>query len=332
MSADRFPCYQVTKDAAGSVAAAMGEASDGDLPEGDVLIRVRYSSLNYKDALAATGHPGVVRKFPHVPGIDAAGTVERSDSPRFKIGDEVLTTGFGLGADRWGGYSRYVQVNHASVIKRPKGLTLRDCMVLGTAGLTAAISILEIVERGIEPSYGDILVSGATGGVGCLAVSMLAKAGYRVVAVTGKPSAEKFLRGLGAARVVPREEVLDASPKPLLSSRWAAAIDTVGGAMLATILRQSEQGACVAACGMVGGTDLNISVYPFILRGVTLAGIDSDHCPLDRRTLLWQRMSQEWRPGGLESIVREIGLSELPAAVKEILAGQVKGRIVVAVP
>lgn len=332
MTADRFPCFLVTKDSAGKISAAIAEAALDDLPPGEVLIRVRHSSLNYKDALAATGHPGVVRKFPHVPGIDAAGTVERCDSARFKAGDEVLVTGFGLGAERWGGYARFVQVPAGCVVRLPSSLTLAESMLLGTAGLTAAISVQAIIDQRIEPSRDEIVVTGATGGVGCLAVAILAKIGYRVVAVTGKPSAEGFLRGLGAESIVPREEVLDKSSKPLLGSRWAAAVDTVGGDTLATILRQTQRGACVAACGLVGGTDLNLTVYPFILRGVTLAGIDSDQCPLERRTMLWKKLADDWKPAGLARIGREIGLSQLPSAVQEILAGQVTGRIAVAVP
>jgi acrylyl-CoA reductase (NADPH) len=329
MSNGQFPCYLVTKDEQGRIAAGLAERPLTELPAGDTLIRVAWSSLNYKDALAATGHPGVVRKFPHVPGIDAAGTIEECASGRYKPGDEVLVTGFGVGADRWGGYAQYIRVNSDWIVPLPPGLSARQCMILGTAGLTAALSVQALVDRGIRPDRGEIVVTGASGGVGCLAVALLAKAGFQAVAMTGKPAAGEFLKGLGAARVAARDEVTDKTTRPLLSARWAGAVDTVGGETLATILRSLDRGGCAAACGLVGGAELHTTVYPFILRGVDLAGIDSDQCPLPRRIELWNRLAGNWNLTGLDTIAQEVRLADVGPAVQRILAGQIMGRVVV---
>lgn len=328
---DCFSAYVVTKDSAGQVSAAMGELPTADMPPGDVLLRVAWSSLNYKDALAATGHPGVVRRFPHVPGIDAAGTVKRSDSPRFRPGDAALVTGFGLGADRWGGYAELVRVPAEFLVPLPAGLTPRETMILGTAGLTAALSVEALLRHGIEPGRGEIVVTGASGGVGSLAVALAAEAGYAVVASSGKPAAAELLKRLGAARVVGREEVDDRSARPLLSARWAGGIDTVGGNTLATLLRSTERSGCIAASGLVGGVDVPLTVYPFILRGVTLQGIDSDQCPLETRIELWNRLAGAWRID-LAPLAREVALPDIAGPVQEVLAGRTIGRVVVRVP
>lgn len=326
-----FRCYLVSKDPAGKFSGQIASQPLANLPAGDVLLKVEYSSLNYKDALAATGHPGVARKFPHVPGIDAAGTVVESNSPSVKPGDTVLATSYELGASRWGGWAEYVRVPAEWVLPMPSGLSPQDAMILGTAGLTAAMSAQTLIQHGVQPDSGDIVVTGATGGVGCLSVMLLAKLGYRVTAVTGKAVwQEGGLRGLGASAVVGREEVNDASGKPLLPPRWAGAVDTVGGQTLATLLRQTNSNGCVCACGLVGGADLALTVYPFLLRGVTLAGIDSAYCPRERRLALWNKLASDWKLDRLDSIATVVSLDEIGTQVPRILAGQVSGRVVVA--
>jgi acrylyl-CoA reductase (NADPH) len=330
MAADeRFPCYLVHKDDAGTVAAGVEFISADDLPSGDVLIEVAYSSLNYKDALACQGHPGVVQKFPHVPGIDCAGTVVESESQQYRPGDEVIVTGYDLGGAHWGGYAKYVRVPAEWIVTLPTGLTLRDSMIYGTAGFTAAQCVSAIVDRGIRPERGPVVVTGATGGVGSLAVAILAKLGYEVAAVTGKQNVSSLLHHLGAAKIVGRSEVADDSNRPLLASRWAAAVDTVGGQPLVTIIRSLQHRGCVAACGLVAGSDLPLTVHPFILRGVTLAGIDSAKCPRPQRLEMWQKLAGPWRVDQLEELSEVVTLDGLQSSVKEILAGEIVGRTLV---
>lgn len=328
MPAD-FTCFLVEKDAAGKLHRAVTRRPLTDLPAGEVLIRVRYSSLNYKDALAAEAHPGVVRKLPHVPGIDAAGVVEESSSALCKVGDEVLVTSYDLGAARWGGWGDYIRVPAEWIVPRPSGLTLRESMILGTAGFTAAQCVLAIQTNGVTPDAGEIVVTGATGGVGCLAVMLLRQLGYSVAAVTGKPELEPRLKTWGAARILGREEVVDATDRPLLNSKWAGAVDTVGGSTLATLLRGTKEYGVVSACGLVGGTDLPLTVYPFILRGVILAGISSQNLPPVRRFDLWQKLATAWKPQHLEDVVTEIGLDQAEENVQKILKGEVVGRTIV---
>jgi len=325
-----FPCYMVRKDDAGRVTAGVETIALDDLPTGDVLVRVAYSSLNYKDALASQGHPGVVRKFPHVPGIDCAGTVVESGSSSFRPNDEVLITGYDLGAGHWGGFAGYARVPAEWVVPLPPGLSVREAMIYGTAGFTAAQCVSAIVKHGIEPERGPVVVTGATGGVGSIAVAILAKLGYDVAAVTGKNEQHDWLRRLGAGTILNRGEVDDASDQPMLASRWAAAVDTVGGRPLATIVRSMQHRACVAACGLVAGTELNLTVYPFILRGVTLAGIDSAQCPRPERLEMWLKLAGPWRVANLDQIVDEVTLDELPDRVQKILAGKIVGRTIVA--
>lgn len=324
-----FPAFVVRKESDGQVAARVEQLTRDMLPPGDVLIRVAYSSLNYKDALASEGHPGVVRSFPHVPGIDCAGTVVESSSPDYRPGDEVIVTGYELGAGQWGGYSEFVRVPAEWVVPLPEGLSLRDAMIYGTAGFTAAQSVAAIVARGIEPKRGPVVVTGSTGGVGSIAVAILAKLGYEVEAVTGKREHHDWLRRLGAHTILGRDEVLDETDRPLLRSRWAAAVDTVGGKPLATILRSLQHRGCVAACGLVAGTDLPLTIYPFILRGVTLTGIDSAQCPRPERLQMWQNLVGPWRISQLNEIADEISFDELPDRVQKILAGQIAGRTIV---
>ncbi len=326
-----FRCYLVTKDADGNVAGQFTERPLKELPDGEVLIRAHYSSLNYKDALAAKGDPGVNRVFPHVPGVDAAGVVAQSGAYEFVEGDEVLVTGFDMGANRWGGYAEYVRVPQDWIVPLPEGLTLRESMMLGTAGLTAGFCVQALKKHEVEPDRGDVVVTGATGGVGSFAVAILAKLGYRVAAVTGKESAHDYLRSLGAADVLPREAVDDASGKPLLSRRWAGGVDTVGANTLGTVLRSTALGGCVAACGNAAGFDLPITVYPFILRGVTLAGIDAAWCPIPLRHATWRHLADDWKPDKLDAIARFVGFADLPAQFDEILAGRLTGRLAVTI-
>lgn len=332
MDISDFRCYLVNRDEDKQVTNSIESQGIDDLLPGEVLIRVAYSSLNYKDALAATGHPGVVRNFPHVPGIDAAGTVEHSGVPEFSTGDKVLVTGFDMGAASWGGYSEFVRVPAGWVVPLPQELTLRESMIFGTAGFTAAQSIAALQLNGIGPEDGEVLVTGASGGVGSLAVAMLVKLGYKVVAATGKPAGRELVEKLGAARVIGREELVDSSSRPLLSAKWSGSVDTVGGDVLATTLRSTNVGGCVTACGMVAGNDLSLSVFPFILRGVTLAGIDSATCPIEERPTLWANMAGPWRPADLEALVAEkVTLDTLNPAVEKILDSQIAGRVLVEV-
>jgi acrylyl-CoA reductase (NADPH) len=326
---DSFPAFVVRKDASGGVTSRVERLTRDALPAGDVLIRVAYSSLNYKDALAVQGHPGVVRNFPHVPGIDCAGTVEESTSHDYRPGDAVIVTGYELGADHWGGYAEFVRVPAEWIVPLPAGLTLRDAMIYGTAGFTAAQCVAAIRARGIEPKRGPVVVTGATGGVGSIAVAILAKLSYEVEAVTGKREQHELLHRLGARTILSRGDVLDESDRPLLSSRWAAAIDTLGGKPLATIIRSLDHRGCVAACGLVAGIDLHLTVHPFLLRGVTLAGIDSAKCPRPERFEIWQKLAAPWRIAQLDELADEITLDELPDRVQRILAGQIVGRTIV---
>lgn len=326
---DPFRCYLASKGEDGKVTGEVTQQPLTSLPEGEVLIEVTASSLNYKDGLAANGHPGVVKTLPHVPGIDAVGTVAESTSDQFAPDDPVLVTGFELGAGQWGGWSQHVRVPAEWVIPLPNGLHPTTAMQLGTAGLTAALSVDALLAHHIKPDDGEILVTGSTGGVGILAVKLLAKLGYQVVAVSGKKDKYDWLKELGAVRVIGREEVVDDSKRPLLKAQWAGAVDTVGGETLATILRSTKLGGCVTACGLVGGDKLPTTVYPFILRGVTLCGIDSAWCPREKRSLIWQKLGGEWELDGLNDITTTVNLDEIGDLVPEILAGKIAGRVVV---
>ena len=328
--ADDLKCYCVTRNG-DQVSSGITRRPISELPAGDVLIQVRYSSLNYKDALAATGNPGVVRKFPHVPGIDASGIVVESSQADLPPGTEVVVTGRELGVERWGGWAEYIRVPAAWVLKRPHGLTLEEAMILGTAGFTAAQSLLAVRSHGIRPDSGEIVVTGATGGVGSLAVKLFAAQGYKVVAVSGKADRIEWLKAQGASEVIDRAAFVDASKRPLLPSRWAGAVDTVGGETLATVIRSTSHRGCVAACGVVGGAELPLTVFPFILRGVTLAGIDSAWCPDDRRRVIWELLSTTWKLKELTSLAEHVDLDDVNSAVERILNGHIAGRIVVQV-
>jgi putative YhdH/YhfP family quinone oxidoreductase len=328
MLADSMRCFLVEKRD-GAITAAVAIRPTAEMPPGDVTIRVQYSSLNYKDALAAQGHPGVAPNLPHVPGIDAVGKVVDSSDARFVPGQTVLATSYDIGASRWGAYAEYLRVPGEWVIPLPRGLSPRESMILGTAGLTAAMCVEVLQERGVLPAAGEVLVTGASGGVGTLAVSILAQLGYEVVAVSGKPAARDLLIRLGGRRILSRQDVVDTSTRPLLKSLWAAAVDTVGGTTLVTILRSLKPGGVVTACGLVGGAELLLTVYPFILRGAQLVGIDSATYAREKRISLWNKLAGGWKPPLLDELATEITLQQLPEKIAAILAGQIIGRVVV---
>ncbi|MDY0374859.1 MAG: YhdH/YhfP family quinone oxidoreductase [Desulfobacterium sp.] len=298
------------------------------LPPGDLLIRVNYSSLNYKDALSASGNRGVTRKFPHTPGIDAAGVVVESAAREFKQGDEVIVTSYDLGMETPGGFGQYIRVPSEWAVKLPRGLTQKESMMFGTAGFTAGMSVDQITSI-LEPSMGEILVTGATGGVGSLSVAILSGLGFEVVGVTGKRTGDDFLKGLGAKRTITRDEATDTTGKPLLKGQWAGVIDTVGGDILATAIKSTQPWGIVTCCGNVASPDLPINVYPFILRGVRLVGIDSQNCPMALRRTVWARLANDWKCDTLESLAREVTLDGLDHEINLILVGKQQGRVLV---
>ena len=328
MPQDTFKAYLVTKTDQNQFKTEVVEQSLDNLPPGDVLIQVHYSSLNYKDALSAKGHPGVTKLFPHVPGVDAAGTVIQSAAPQFKADDPVIVTGFDLGMNTWGGFAQYIRVPAHWVVPLPPGLTLRESMILGTAGFTAALCVETIESNGISPASGEILVTGATGGVGSIAVSILSQLGYSVTAATGKADRHDFLKSLGATAIVSREELVDTGSKPLLKGRWAGAVEPVGGNILATTLKSMQYGGCVAACGLVAGAELSTTVYPFILRGVRLIGIDSVQYPIEKRYSVWSKLGNG-KPKKLNDLATKIGLLQLSESIDTILQGENVGRVLV---
>lgn len=305
------------------------ERDTSELPGGDVLVRVQYSSLNYKDALSASGNRGVSRNYPHTPGIDAAGVVEDSRVAEFAVGDEVLVTGYDLGMNTSGGFAQYIRVPAAWLIKRPAGLSLRESMLLGTAGLTAALCIDKLEQAGLTPEAGQVLVTGATGGVGSIAVALLARLGYSVAASTGKAEQSEFLRQLGAQQIVLRSELQEGTDKPMLKERWAAAVDTVGGDILFNVVKSLRYGGSVACCGLTAGVGFKGSVMPFILRGVNLLGVDSVELPLVVKASMWDKLSVQWKLGNLDGLAREVKLEALPEAIEQILAGKLVGRVLV---
>ena len=302
-----------------------------ELPAGDVLIRVRYSSLNYKDALSATGNKGITRNYPHTPGIDAAGIVETSSDNSFRIGDEVLVTGYDLGMNTAGGYSELIKVPADWIVPKPSSFSLKECMILGTAGFTAATALYKLQCMGQSVSAGPVVVTGATGGVGSLAVALLSNAGYEVIGVTGKSNANTYLLSLGAKEIQPRSFVNDVSGKSLIKPKWAAAIDTTGGTILETLLKGCMQEGNIVSTGLVASPNLSTTVYPFILNGVSLLGVGSAGMPMDVRRIIWEKLAGEWNiQSRLPSIGKEVTLSELNEKyIDEILAGRITGRIVV---
>jgi len=305
------------------------ERSITDLPEGEVLIRVHFSSLNYKDGLSCIGNPGVTRNYPHTPGIDASGEVTESSDSRFKEGDSVIVTGYDLGMNTSGGFGEYIRVPADWVVPLPEGMTFKEASIYGVAGFTAALSVDALQKYGVNPEQGEIVVTGSTGGVGSVSVALLSLLGYTVVASTGKKEESEFLQRLGASEIISREEVNDESKKPLLRERWAGAVDTVGGTTLAALLKAAKRGGAVAATGLVASSELSTTVFPFILRGVSLLGIDSGFTPTKLRREIWNKLAGIWKIPQLEQLTIDCTLEELDPEIDKILAGGQRGRVVV---
>ncbi len=299
-----------------------------NLPKGDVLVKVHYSSINYKDALSATGNKGITKKYPHTPGIDAAGEVVSSLDDKFNVGDKVIVTGYDLGMNTSGGFGQYIRVPSEWVVQLPEGLSLKESMIIGTAGFTAGISVLRLSAL-VKPSDGKILVSGATGGVGSVALSLLSKLGYQTVAISGKETEYPFLRKLGATEILPRADFQEVDKRPMLSAQYAGAIDTVGGPILENILKTLQPLGAVTTCGSVSATQLNMTVFPFILRGISLIGISAQNYPGALREPLWNKLATDWKTDNLLELYSEIRLEDIPETVALILQGKLKGRTIV---
>jgi acrylyl-CoA reductase (NADPH) len=321
----------VLRENDGKVSAAIERLSDNDLPEGDVTVRVEHSTLNYKDGMILNGIGRLVRKYPHVPGIDFAGTVEQSSSPEYKAGDRVILTGWRVGEVAWGGYAGKARVKAAQLVPLPQGLTTKRAMAIGTAGFTSMLAVMALEQHGLKPGDGEVLVTGAAGGVGSVATAILGKLGHHVTCSTGRPETHEYLRQLGAKGFLDRADLAKAPTRPLDSERWAGAVDTVGSTTLATLLTQLKYRASVAACGLAGGSDLGTTVVPFLLRGVNLLGIDSVMCPVPLRRAAWARLAQDLPMEKLDELTETIGLGDLPAAASRILKGSVRGRLVVSI-
>jgi len=319
----------VLEEADGKVSGSVQMLDESRLPEGDVTVDVAWSDLNYKDGMILKGLGRLVRTYPHVPGIDFAGTVAASSSPDFQRGDRVVLTGWRVGEVHWGGYAGRARVKSDWLVKLPDGLSERDAMILGTAGFTAMLCVQALIDHGVGPNGGPVLVTGGGGGVGGVAIALLAAHGYRVHAATGRAELAEYLKGLGAAEIVPREELAEVPKRPLLSERWAGAIDAVGGVTLAALLPQIAYCGAVASCGLAGGTELNTTVIPFLLRGVNLLGIDSVMCPVARRKAAWAALAEKMPRDALASLAEEATLEELPALADRILKGGVRGRVIV---
>ena len=329
MGIETFKALQVIEDETGKFTREIVDRKLDDLPNNDVLVRVNYSALNYKDALSAVGAKGITRNYPHTPGIDATGTVVESETPGLNNGDEVIVTSYDLGMNTDGGFAEYIRVPEAWVVPLPEGLSLKESMILGTAGLTAAIGLYKLERMGQSPEQGPVIVSGASGGVGTMAVGILAKAGYQVIASTGKEDVRIFLKNIGASEVVGREFVNDDSSRPLMKPKWAGGIDTVGGNTLSTMLKGCQPGGSIGSCGLVGSPNLSTTVFPFIINGVNLLGLDSANFPMKERQAVWKRLAAEWKFSGLDKVTTLIRLEELDPYIDQILRGTLKGRVVV---
>ncbi|UWQ52302.1 acryloyl-CoA reductase [Leisingera caerulea] len=325
-----FNALVVNKDEeSGKTSAAVEQISLDQLPEGEVTVAVDYSTVNYKDGLCIGPGGGLVRKYPHVPGIDFAGTVEASSDDRYKPGDKVVLTGWRVGEAHWGGYSQKANVRADWLVPLPEGLDSRQAMAVGTAGFTAMLAVMALEDHGLEPGHGPVLVTGAAGGVGSVATAILANLGYEVAGVTGRPETADYLKSLGATQIVAREDINETTKRPLESETWAGCVDAVGGAMLARVLGQMKYGASVAAVGLAGGAALPATVVPFLLRGVNLLGIDSVMQPYDNRVRAWQRIAKDLPMDKLDAMIHPATLGDLPQLGADILKGQVKGRVVV---
>jgi acrylyl-CoA reductase (NADPH) len=325
-----FNALVVNKDAeSGKTSTTIEQISTDQLPEGNVVVNVEYSTVNYKDGLCIGPGGGLVREYPHVPGIDFAGTVESSDDARYGAGDSVVLTGWRVGEVHWGGYAQKARVNADWLVPLPNGLSSRQAMAVGTAGFTAMLAVMALEDHGLKPGQGPVLVTGAAGGVGSVATAILANLGYEVAAVTGRPETEDYLRDLGATQIVPREGINETVKRPLERETWAGCVDAVGGNMLARVLGQMKYGGSVSAVGLAGGAGLPATVIPFLLRGVSLLGIDSVMQPYDNRLRAWERIANDLPMDKLEAMIHPATLGDLPALGKDILKGQVKGRVVV---
>lgn len=325
----QFLALQADRDEQGSFQQRVVSRQLDSLPAGEVLVRVRYSSLNYKDALSATGNPAVTRHYPHTPGIDAAGEVEACSIGDFAVGDPMIVTGYDLGMNTSGGFAQCIRVPVGWLVPLPAGLSLRESMMLGTAGLTAGLCVDKLLKAEVHPDAGPVVVTGATGGVGMVTVALLAQLGFEVQAVTGKPEQADWLRQLGASEVLGREVVQEGAGKALLKERWIGAVDTVGGDILFNVVKSLRRGGSVACCGLTAGTAFQATVFPFILRGVNLLGVDSVEIPLRDKADIWRKLAGPWKLTALDRLVREIGLEALPAQMDRILAGQQVGRVLV---
>ncbi len=325
-----FKAIRIDKAEKGTT-AALTQFDEAELMEGDVTIAVEYSTLNYKDGLAVTGKAPVVRRFPMIAGIDFAGTVEQSSHPQWKPGDKVICNGWGMGETHLGAYAEKARVKGDWLVRLPEGMTARDAMAIGTAGYTAMLAVLALEKHGLTPKSGPVVVTGAAGGVGSVAIALLSKLGYSVIASTGRMSEVPYLKGLGAAEVIDRNE-LSGPARPLAKERWAGGVDSVGSTTLANLLSMTRYGGAIAACGLAAGMDLPSSVAPFILRGVCLLGIDSVMCPIEQRKIAWNRLAADLDRTKLAEITHEIGLDGVIEAGAGILAGEVRGRIVVKIP
>jgi acrylyl-CoA reductase (NADPH) len=320
----------VLREVDGKVSSAIETIKETDLPPGEVTVAVEYSTLNYKDGMIVNGIGRLVRKYPHVPGIDFAGTVEHSSSPDYKPGDKVVLTGWRVGEVQWGGYAEKARVKASMLVHLPAGLTTKHAMAVGTAGFTAMLAVMSLEEHGLRPGAGDVLVTGAAGGVGSVSVALLAKLGHKVTASTGRPETHDYLRGLGASAFIDRAELARPPGRPLDGEKWAGAIDSVGGTTLATLLTQLAYRASVSSCGLAGGSDLALTVVPFLLRGVNLLGIDSVMCPIDRRQAAWRRLANDLPLDKLDAITQTIPLEKVAESAGRILNGAVRGRLVIA--
>ncbi len=329
MEQKRFKALVVREDEEQQFHRTVEERTIAELLPGEVLIRVHFSSLNYKDALSANGNRGVTKNYPHTPGIDAAGVVAASTTEQFKEGDEVLCMGYDLGMNTSGGFSEYIAVSSDWVLSKPAGISLYETMQIGTAGFTAAQCVERLLALGVRPDQGPVLVTGATGGVGSTAVALLSQLGFQVTAVTGKESEHAFLQALGAVEILTRKKATGRIGVALLRERWAGVVDTVGGDLLAGAIKATQYGGAVASCGNAASGDLPLTVYPFILRGISLVGIDSANCPMLRREEIWQELADGWRLTMLDGLTTRISLDQLNQYIEDMLASRTKGRIVV---
>ena len=324
-----FQAYRIFELEDGTFQRKIVTRSTDELPQGEVLIKVAYAGLNFKDALSSTGHKGITREFPHTPGVDAAGYVASSSDPQFKEGDEVLVTGYDLGMNTDGGFGQYIRVPKGWVVPLPKNLSLKESMILGTAGFTSALALWKMEKAGQSPEMGEIVITGATGGVGSMAVSIFSTAGYQVVASSGKAEEEDYLKKLGAVRREDRSYTNDESGRLLLRTQWAGALDTVGGNTLATLMKACGKNGSIAVCGLVSSHELDTTVYPFLLNGINLIGVESAETSIDVRLKLWEKLNSIWKPGHLNDISKLISLDELDDQIELILKGKTRGRVVV---